>query len=65
MNTANGMAPAWRVKLDTGPAGGITLERVETLVMENQSMPVLLGMSFLNRTNMRREGQLMILTKRY
>ena len=65
MNTANGMAPAWRVKLDTVRVGEITLNSVDAVVMENQSMPVLLGMSFLNRTDMRREGQLMILTKRY
>ena len=29
------------------------------------AMPVLLGMSFLNRTEMRREGQTMTLTKRF
>ncbi len=65
MNTANGMAPAWRVKLDTVRVGDITVNGVDAVVMENQSMPVLLGMSFLNRTNMRREGQVMILTKRF
>ena len=65
MNTANGLAPAWQVKLDTVRVGDITLNAVDAVVMENQSMPVLLGMSFLNRTNMRREGQLMTLTKRF
>ena len=65
MNTANGPAPAWRVKLDTVRVGDITVNSVDAAVMENQSMPVLLGMSFLNRTNMRREGQIMILTKRF
>lgn len=65
MNTANGTASAWRVKLDTVRVGDITLDNVEAVVMENQAMPVLLGMSFLNRTNMRREGQLMTLTKRF
>ncbi|MFM9972005.1 MAG: TIGR02281 family clan AA aspartic protease [Burkholderiales bacterium] len=65
MNTANGVAPAWQVRLDTVRIGDITLDNVEAVVMENQSMPVLLGMSFLNRTNMRREGQLMTLTKRF
>ena len=65
MNTANGTAPAWRVKLDTVRVGEITVNNVDAVVMENQTMPVLLGMSFLNRTNMRREGQLMTLTKRF
>lgn len=65
MNTANGTATAWQVKLDTVRVGDITLDNVDAVVMENQSMPVLLGMSFLNRTNMRREGQLMTLTKRF
>lgn len=65
MNTANGLAPAWQVKLDTVRVGDITVNGVDAVVMENQSMPVLLGMSFLNRTNMRREGQLMTLTKRF
>ena len=65
MNTANGIANAWQVKLDTVRVGDITLDNVDAVVMDNQSMPVLLGMSFLNRTNMRREGQLMTLTKRF
>ena len=65
MNTANGTAPAWRVKLDTVRVGEISVNNVDAVVMENQTMPVLLGMSFLNRTSMRREGQIMILTKRF
>ncbi len=65
MNTANGIAPAWRVKLDTVRVGGISMDNVDAVVMENQTMPVLLGMSFLNRTNMRREGQTLTLTKRF
>lgn len=65
MNTANGMASAWQVRLDTVKVGDITLDNVEGVVLENQSMPVLLGMSFLNRTTMRRDGQLMTLTKRF
>jgi len=34
--------------------------------MEGHTLPVaLLGMSFLNRMDIRREGQIMTLTKRY
>ena len=65
MNTANGVANAWRVKLDSVRVGSITIDNVDAVVMENQSMPVLLGMSFLNRVNMQREGQLLTLTKRF
>ena len=65
VNTANGMATAWRVRLDTVRVGDISLTGIDALVMENQNMPVLLGMSFLNRMEMRRDGQSMVLTKRF
>lgn len=65
MGTANGRAGAFMVTLDSVRVGDISLQGVEAVVMENQAMPVLLGMSFLNRMNMRREGQLMVLTKRF
>lgn len=65
MRTANGTAPAYLVKLDSVRVGDIALVGVEAVVMENQDMPVLLGMSFLNRTDMRREGQTMVLTRRF
>lgn len=65
MRTANGPASAYLVKLDTVRVGDISLNGVDAVVMENQDMPVLLGMSFLNRTDMRREGQNMVLTRRF
>ncbi len=65
MRTANGPAAAYQVKLDTVRVGDITLNGIDAVVMENQDMPVLLGMSFLNRTDMRREGQNMVLTRRF
>jgi aspartyl protease family protein len=65
MNTANGTAPAWRVKLDSVRVGDISVDGVDAVVMETQAMPVLLGMSFLNRMDMRREGQILTLTKRF
>ena len=63
--SANGPAAAYQVKLDTVRVGDITLNGIDAVVMENQDMPVLLGMSFLNRTDMRREGQNMVLTRRF
>jgi aspartyl protease family protein len=65
METANGDAFAYRVKLDTVRVGDVTMNNVDAVVMEGDSLPVaLLGMSFLNRMDMRRDGQIMTLTKR-
>jgi aspartyl protease family protein len=66
MNTANGTVLAYRVKLDTVRVGDVTVNGVEAVVMEGDSLPVaLLGMSFLNRVDIKREGEIMTLTKRY
>lgn len=65
VNTANGTAAAYQIKLDTVRIGGITLNQVDAIVIENGLQIALLGMSFLNRTDMRREGQQMVLTKRF
>jgi aspartyl protease family protein len=66
METANGVAPAYRIKLDTVRIGGLTVNNVDAVVMEGDTLPVaLLGMSFLNRMDIRREGQIMTLTKRF
>lgn len=66
MNTANGATPAYRIKLDSVRVGEVTLNSVDAVVMEGTSMPAaLLGMSFLNRMEMRREANTMTLTKRY
>src|SRR5690349_2066812 len=66
METANGVAAAYRVRLDTVRVGELTVNNVDAVVMEGDSLPVaLLGMSFLNRMDIRREGQIMTLTKRF
>ena len=65
LQTANGAAPAYRVKLNTVKVGDIELNQVEGVVLEQGLPVILLGMSFLNRTEMRREGENMVLTKRY
>jgi aspartyl protease family protein len=64
-NTANGVIPVFLVRLDNVRIGDITLSGVDALIQE-QGLPfALLGMSFLNRTVMQRDGQQMVLTKRY
>jgi aspartyl protease family protein len=65
MGTASGVVAAWQVKLDTVRVGDITLNNVDAAVIDNPAMPALLGMSFLNRMDMRREGQMLTLTKRF
>ncbi len=63
--TASGENQGWSVTFDKVRVGGITLHQVPGVVVE-QGLPVsLLGMSFLSRTDMKREGQTMTLTKRY
>jgi len=65
-HTANGPAVVWRVVLDTVTVGDVTLHNVEGVVHESAGLEIaLLGMSFLNRTEMRREGAHLTLTKRY
>jgi aspartyl protease family protein len=64
--TANGRAAAYRVTLDTVKIGDITLHAVDAVVLEGDNLPiVLLGMSFLNRTEMKRDGQILTLIKRF
>ena len=65
MMTANGPARAWQVKLNSVRVGDVALGQVDAVVHESNLPVVLLGMSFLNRMEMRREGQSMTLKKRY
>jgi aspartyl protease family protein len=64
--TANGVVPTYRVKLDEVRLGDVTLNNVDGMVHLDNALPfVLLGMSFLNRMEMKRDGEKMILTKRF
>jgi len=64
--TANGVAPVFKVKLDNVKVGDITLTNVDGLVHESAGLPVvLLGMSFLGQLEMRNQGDTLTLTKRY
>jgi len=65
-STAGGVVPTYRVKLDSVTVGGITLLGVEASVLDVPGMDfLLLGNSFLSRTEMRREGTTLTLTKRF
>ena len=64
--TANGVVPVYVVKIDTLKVGDIEINNVDAIVVEGDRLPVaLLGMSFLNRMEMRREGQTMVLIRRF
>jgi aspartyl protease family protein len=65
VSTANGSVPAYIVRLDTVKVGDIEINQVDAVVQEQGLPLILLGMSFLNRTEMRRSGEQMVLTKRY
>ncbi len=63
--TAAGPTPMYLVRLDTVRVGGIELQNVEAIVIEHGLDIALLGNSFLNRVEMRRDGQTMTLTRRF
>ena len=63
--TANGQALVSKVKLDTVRIGDTTLHNVDALIHQNDMPVALLGMSFLNRMEMQRDGSTMTLKKRF
>jgi aspartyl protease family protein len=65
VSTAAGATEAYRVMLDTVRVGGIELHNVEGVVIEKGLEIGLLGMTFLNRLEMRRDGPQMTLTRRF
>jgi aspartyl protease family protein len=65
MNTANGPASAYSVKFDRIRIGAIELANVEGVVIEQGLGVALLGMSFLNRVEMQRDGGTMTLIRRF
>ena len=64
-NTANGQVAVSKVKLDSVRLGEITLHNVDALIHSNDMPIALLGMSFLNRMEMQRDGSTMTLKKRF
>lgn len=65
VQTANGVVRAWQVKLHSVKLGSMTLSDVDAAVMDTDMPRVLLGMSFLNRMDMQRSGQIMTLRQRF
>lgn len=66
VQTANGNVIAYRVMINTLKLGAVVLHQVEGVVLEGASPAVvLLGMSALNRLEMKREGIALTLIKKY
>ncbi len=65
VQTANGVIQAWLVTLGSVRVGDVTLNEVEGIVHQHDMPMALLGMSFLNRMEMKRDGQTLTLRKRY
>jgi aspartyl protease family protein len=63
--TASGVVPAFLVRLDQVRVGEIELTGVDGIVIEEGLDIALLGMSFLNRVEMTREGDTMVLKRRF
>ncbi len=64
-NTAGGVVPVYRVRFDSVKLGAIELSGIDGIVIEQGLDIALLGMSFLNRVEMKRDGQTMVLIRRF
>jgi len=65
VQTAGGAISAFLVTLDRVRVGSIELNGIDGLVVEEGARVALLGMSFLNRVEMRRDGDSMTLIRRF
>ncbi len=66
VSTANGKVPVYRVLLNKVRVGEIELKRVEAAIIEGRTLPqILLGNSFLNRVEMQRQGQVLLLRQKF
>ena len=64
-STAGGTVPTYRVRFDSVRLGEIEIAGVDGMVLEHGLNIALLGMSFLNRVEMKRDGPTMVLTRRF
>ena len=63
--TAAGPTPTYLVRLDSIRVGNIELQNIDAIVIEQGLNVALLGNTFLDRMEMRREGETMTLTRRF
>ncbi len=63
--TANGIVSGWRLSLDSVSVGDTTVRDVDAMVLDNDTLPVvLLGMSFLRHFDLQRQGSTLMLRRR-
>jgi aspartyl protease family protein len=65
MNTANGVTQGWRIKLASVRIGDVEVFDIDAVVSQGSMPFVLLGNSFLNRFQMKRDNDQMVLERRY
>ncbi|MGE4239484.1 retropepsin-like aspartic protease family protein [Ramlibacter sp.] len=65
MNTANGVAPGWVIRLNSVRIADVEIHDVEAVVTPSAMPFVLLGNSYLNRFQMRRDSDQMVLERRF
>jgi len=65
VNTANGQANGWHLKLSSLRIGEVEAYEVDAIVVPQPMPHMLLGNSFLNRFQMKRENDVMVLERRY
>jgi aspartyl protease family protein len=65
LNTANGVAQGWRLKLNSVRIGDVEVFDVDGIVSPQPMPYVLLGNSFLTRFQMKRDNDQMVLERRY
>lgn len=66
VSTANGQAQAYKVIINSMRVGEVRANMVEAWILDDRQLRMpLLGMSFLNRVNMTREGDMLTLSQRY
>ena len=62
--TPNGIVHGWRVSLSSVRIGDVTVRDVDAMVIDNDSLPLgLLGMSFLGRFDLHRQGSTLVLRR--
>lgn len=62
--TANGMVDGWLVELDSVRVGNVTVRSVDAMIVNADLSIGLLGMSFLDKFDMDRQGSTLVLRRR-
>lgn len=62
--TANGLVDGWLVELDSVRVGNVTVRNVDAMVINADLSVGLLGMSFLDKFDMQRQGSKLVLRRR-